>query len=226
MMFQETIEKNRLFRGIEGEELERMLICSKARYKKYGRGEAIFHQEEEARKIFVLLKGRTAIVRHLISGRKNILYEVDEGQVFGEQYFFGGNPIYKYGAQASTDIEVLEIPWEFFHCFCSEACGHHRQLVQNMLEILSMKEWIAVKKLNVVSATSLKERISTWLMDEADANDIVRLKMNREELADYLGVARPSLSRALMKMQSEGMIEVNKRFIRILDKEKIISFCN
>ncbi|MCI5503534.1 MAG: helix-turn-helix domain-containing protein [Eubacterium sp.] len=33
--------------------------------------------------------------------------------------------------------------------------------------------------------------------------------MDRQELADYLGVARPSLSRALMKMQTEGLIEVH-----------------
>lgn len=225
-MNREVIEKNRLFKGIGGESLERMLVCSKACLKTYHRGEIIFHQEETAQVIYVLLKGRVAIVKQLISGRKNILYEVNEGQVFGEHYFFGGNQVYKYGAQAGTDIDLLEIPWGFFYGFCSEACDHHRQLVQNMLEILSMKEWLTIKKLNIVSATSLKERISTWLMDEADENGIVYLKMNREELADYLGVARPSLSRALMRMQSEGMIEASRTRIRILDKEKIENFCN
>lgn len=39
--------------------------------------------------------------------------------------------------------------------------------------------------------------------------------MNRERMADYLGVARPSLSRELSNMQNEGLIVIEKRQIRI-----------
>ena len=121
---------------------------------------------------------------------------------------------------------MLEIPWQFLFCFCNEACKHHQQLVQNMLEILSMKEWMTIKKLNIVSTVSLTERISTWLLDEAETSNVVKLKLNREELADYLGVARPSLSRALMRMQKDGLIEAGKNQIKILDREKLENFSN
>ena len=98
--------------------------------------------------------------------------------------------------------------------------------MRNILGILATKEWLSVKKLNIVSASSLKERISIWLMDEADEDGMVHLKMNREELADYLGVARPSLSRALMRMQSEEMIDVGRNYMKIINYEKIENFCN
>lgn len=225
-MNREVVEKNKLFKGIESDSLNRMLVCSKAQYKKYERGETVFRQEMEAKVIYVLLSGRVAIVKHLLSGRKNMLYEVGSGDVFGEHYFFCGNRIYKYGAEAYTDVEVLEIPWQFLFGFCNEACKHHQQLVQNMLEILSMKEWLTIKKLNIVSTVSLTERIATWLLDEAEERDVVRLKLNREKLADYLGVARPSLSRALMRMQKEGMIEAGKNQIKIIDREKLENFSN
>lgn len=222
----DNVERNKLFKGIEKDSLNRMLVCSKAQYKKYKKGETVFHQEMEAKVIYALLSGRVAIVKHLISGRKNILYEVGPGDVFGEHYYFGDSRIYKYGAEAYTDIEVLEIPWQFLFCFCNEACKHHQQLVQNMLEILSMKEWMTIKKLNIVSTVSLTERISTWLLDEAETSNVVKLKLNREELADYLGVARPSLSRALMRMQKDGLIEAGKNQIKILDREKLENFSN
>ena len=222
----DNVERNKLFKGIEKDSLNRMLVCSKAQYKKYKKGETVFHQEMEAKVIYALLSGRVAIVKHLISGRKNILYEVGPRDVFGEHYFFGDSRIYKYGAEAYTDIEVLEIPWQFLFCFCNEACKHHQQLVQNMLEILSMKEWMTIKKLNIVSTVSLTERISTWLLDEAETSNVVKLKLNREELADYLGVARPSLSRALMRMQKDGLIEAGKNQIKILDREKLENFSN
>ncbi len=51
--------------------------------------------------------------------------------------------------------------------------------------------------------------------------DAVKLAMNREELADYLGTTRPSLSRELMKMQQEQLIETDKYTIKIIDRNAL-----
>ena len=45
--------------------------------------------------------------------------------------------------------------------------------------------------------------------------------MNREELADFVNTARPSLSRELMSMQTDGLIRVDKRTIQILDFDRL-----
>lgn len=49
----------------------------------------------------------------------------------------------------------------------------------------------------------------------------MKLTMNREELADYLGTTRPSLSRELMKMQQEHLIETEKNIIKIVDRDAL-----
>lgn len=217
----EVIEENQLFKKMSREDLLHIFKCSKTERQSYRRGEMIFRPGEQARYLYVLLKGRVTLSRYYVTGKKNTLYEVRADQIFGEHYIFGKEPVYKYCAKAMSDVELLKIPGAYFSGYCSEQCQCHRDLIHNMLEVLSEKEWMAIKKVNIVSSVSLKERISTWLLDEAEADDIVRLEMNREELADYLGVARPSLSRALMKMQNEGLIEVGKKSIRILQREEI-----
>ena len=45
--------------------------------------------------------------------------------------------------------------------------------------------------------------------------------MNREQLADYLNAERPSLSRELMRMQKEGLIETDRKLVIIRDLEKM-----
>jgi CRP-like cAMP-binding protein len=45
--------------------------------------------------------------------------------------------------------------------------------------------------------------------------------MTREALADYLNVARQSLSRELSAMQEEGLIEVSGKRSIILDQERL-----
>ena len=215
-----VVGNNRLFRGISETELKRMLECAKFNYKKYHKGDVIFRQDESVENYYVLLKGQVMIAKHLISGKKNILYIVRENQVFGEEQTF------QYEAWAVSDVELIEMPKTFFYSFCTNACKHHKQLIQNLLEMLSMKEGLAVKKINIISAASLKERISIWMLEEADDQGVVQVEMNREELSDYLGVARPSLSRTLMQMQSEGIIKVEKKQMQILDVKKIRTLCN
>lgn len=220
----EAIQENRIFKEMSREDLEHVFACSKTGKQTYHRGEMIFHQGENAVYLYVLLKGRVTIAKQYASGKRNTLYEVRENHIFGEYYIFGKERIYKYNAKAMNEVELLKIPGSYFSGYCSKQCRCHRNLIDNMLEVLSEKEWMAIKKVSIVSSVSLKERISIWLLDEAGEDDIVYLDMNREELADYLGVARPSLSRALMKMQSEGMIEVERNKIRVLDRKKIEKF--
>ena len=47
----------------------------------------------------------------------------------------------------------------------------------------------------------------------------VTLPMNRTALAAYLGVDRTALAREVTRMQEEGLISVNKRRVRLLDRE-------
>jgi CRP-like cAMP-binding protein len=45
--------------------------------------------------------------------------------------------------------------------------------------------------------------------------------MTQSDLADYFGVARPSIARVVSELESEGMIETRGRSLRILDREKL-----
>ena len=53
---------------------------------------------------------------------------------------------------------------------------------------------------------------------------MITLPMNREQLAGYLGVTRPSLSRELMKMQKESLIKIEGRTVTILQPEQLQQF--
>ncbi|MDD2979741.1 MAG: Crp/Fnr family transcriptional regulator [Hespellia sp.] len=223
---QEKVNTNELFQGIGADSLTRMLECSKSRISHYRSGEVIFHEEEVATKLFVLLEGAVHIVKNFASGRKKILLTLEEGEIFGENFFFGKETKYWYDAESYKEAYILEIPWRFFYCFCDSACAHHQQLVQNMLGILSMKQFAITKRLQIVSTSSLRERIAIWLIDEADGHGKVTMKMKRDALADMLGVARPSLSRELMKMQDDGLIRVEKKEICIINKEEMENLYN
>ncbi len=215
------LEQSKLFQTITKDELERILKCSKSVIKQYSAGTYIFEQEGIPSRLFLLLDGQVQICKDFTSGKRDVLYLVEDGNVFGEIFLFGDKKRYWYDAIAVTDVTVLEMPWDFFYHFCSNACNHHKQLTQNMLEILSEDNFKITRKLHIVSTSSLRERIAIWLIDSMDAKGNVQLQMNREQLADFLGVARPSLSRELMRMQKDGLIKVDRKRIEICDKDAL-----
>ena len=210
-----------LFKDIDEEETKKMLKCSKTRAGAYEDQSYIFRQGETPRQLFVLLDGAVMIAKDFASGKRDVLFIVEKGDVFGEMFLFSDAKSYWYDAIAQGNVRVLEIPWSFFYCFCSNACEHHRMITRNMLEIQSEKNFTMTRKLHLLSGTTLRERIALWLIDEAQDKNTVKLSMNREELADYIGTTRPSLSRELMKLQQEKLIEVEKSRIKILDRAEL-----
>ena len=218
-------ERIHLFRDISREEIEKMFRCSKTVERSFEDGSYVFRQGETPKNLFLILEGSVMISKDFASGKRDVLFVVGQGDVFGEMYLFADARTYWYDAIAQEKVKLLEIPWEFFYCFCSNACEHHRMITKNMLEIQSEKNFAMTRKLHLLSGTTLRERIALWLTEQADANSagthIVRLAMNREELADYLGTTRPSLSRELMKMQQEQLIETDRNTIKIVDRDAL-----
>ena len=113
------------------------------------------------------------------------------------------------------------MPREFFFRTCGEQCHYHAQLISNMLSILAQKAYYLNQKLQIMSCSTLRQKIIKVLLRHLSADGRVTLSMNREELADFLNTARPSLSRELMKMQEEGLIRIKRKEIVIVQLEEL-----
>lgn len=216
-----------LFKDIAEKEIEEMLLCAKAKEKEYLQDTYIFRQGEKPSKLFLIIEGRVMIAKDFASGKRDVLFMVEKGDVFGEMFLFAGMNGYWYDAIAQSSVKILEIPWEFFYSFCNKACSHHQLITRNMLEIQSEKNFMMTKKLHLLAGTTLRERIALWIMEQLqfEEREEIVLKMNREAMADYLGIARPSLSREMMKMQQEGIISVEKNKLRVLNINELENLC-
>ena len=218
------LENNELFSNMTRTNLENVLNCSQSRMRKYRAGQIIFSQEEKPNKFYAVISGRVALVKNIALGKKNILCELKEGSVFGEDFFLDREEEYWYDAEAVVNSEILEISLKFFTDMCEEKCVCCKQMMRNLLTIITKKEKIILKKIYINSSSSLFSKISIWLVNNADSKGVVKSGMGREQLANYFGVARPSLSRALMKMQEDGLIKVKKDIFYIVDNDKIREF--
>jgi len=60
------------------------------------------------------------------------------------------------------------------------------------------------------------------ILEEYKKQKNLKIKMpySRKEMAEQLGVPRPSLSRELLNMKSEGIIDCDRNYITILDMDR------
>ena len=218
----EKLATSPLFKGMSLNDIESCLKCSGSSIVNYEKEQHIFMIQDEPNKLFILVEGSINICRDSIDGKRNIITTINvPGDLFGEVFLFIEKNKYENYAVAATNAAVLKMPKEYLYNKCTKNCGFHTLLISNMLSILANKAFFLNQKLNIVSSQTLRQKICKLLLNNASPEGEVLMKMNREELADFLNVARPSLSRELMKMQEDGLIEINKKKILIKDKQKI-----
>jgi CRP-like cAMP-binding protein len=213
----EKIKDNVLFKGLSLEEIQICLDCSKARIKEYEKNQIIFSQMDPPKALYVLLKGSVSVCKDTPDGRRYIVTNIEEKDIFGEVYVFLEKADYSYYVIPNAKSSVLEIPKEYFFSTCEKTCTAHSHIIQNMLGILAQKAYFLNNKVQLLTSGSLRQKIAKYLLEKCSDKKYVKLSMNREQLSAYLNVTRPSLSRELINMQEDGFIEVDRDMIKILD---------
>lgn len=220
----EVIKKAPLFRDIASDELKAMLGCLKPVVKSYKRHEFITITGEPFSGIGLLLEGEASISKETQGGDRVVLSLIQPGDMFGEIIAFSGESMWPANVQALEECRALFIPREGIVSPCMKTCPWHRTLVQNLLMIVSDRALMLNKKLEYLTIRSMRGRICAFLLDQYKkrGTSTFTLDMNRNEMADFLNVSRPSMSRELGRMRDEGLIDFHLSTVRILNSTAMI----
>lgn len=217
------IAKARIFTGIKTEDIGHLVKCFECNILNYKKGEYIALVDEKFQGIGVVLSGEVAILKENYSGNRTILTVLEGGDTFGEVAAFTGDGVWPSSVQAQSESCVIFINPEKIINYCGNACSFHKIILGNLVTIIAEKAQLLHKKVGYLSVKSTRGRVSKYLIDKYKKTGKIMfsLGINREELADFLNITRPSLSRELCKMRDEGIIEFYKDTIKILQIEKL-----
>ena len=120
----------------------------------------------------------------------------------------------------SENANVLLIPLDRVMHSCTNTCVCHRQLVENMVHIIADKNRELIRKIEVISKRTIREKLLAYLSMQAQSQNAryFEIPLGRTELADYLCVDRSALTRELAKMRDDGLIDYDKNCFRILEQ--------
>ena len=207
-----------LFSGIKQEDMGAMLSCTGYHICDYGKEQVIALENEQIRHVGIVLAGAVDTVKEDVWGNKTLLVRAHKGELFGESFACSKDNQSLVTFMAPEDSRVLFIPFHRIMHTCTMACEFHHKLVENMVSIIAEKNRDLMKKVEVVSRKTLREKILAYLSHQSQraGERYFSIPLSRQELAEYLCADRTAVSRELAGMKAAGLIDYDKNMFRIL----------
>lgn len=206
-----------LFRDIEPANIPAMLGCLSYQVEQYAKGAFISLEGENLQNIGVILAGSVDMIKEDFWGNKTILMRMQTPSVFGETFICGTETIATVSFQAASDTTVLFLPFKRVMHTCTNACAFHHRLIENMVQLIADKNLALMRKTEVVTKKTLREKILAYLSQQAQiaGSEYFEIPLGRIELAEYLCADRSALTRELTAMKNEGILDYDRNMFRL-----------
>ncbi len=210
--------KSPLFDGISPEDRKTMLGCIGYHIGTFRKGDIVAFEEENIKHIGILLSGAVDMVKEDLWGNKTMLVRMRKDELFGETFACGEDNMSVVTFVVSEDAKILFMPFDRVMHSCTMACVFHHRLIENMVHIIANKNRDLMRKVEVVSKRTIRERLLAYLSIQAQIQEsrYFEIPLGRVELAEYLCVDRSALTRELAKMKDDGLVDYDKNCFRIL----------
>ena len=214
----DILMENPLFGGISREELASMLGCLNARATQVKKGAPVFLEGDPAGFIGVVLSGAVRIVRDDYYGQRSFIAQAEPGDIFAEAYACAPVDTMPISGYAAEDSQVLLLSARKMLTICTIACGFHNRLVKNLLAVMAEKNLRLSRKIQFMAQKTTREKLMAYLLDQAKqhGSNEFTIPLDRQALADYLGVERSAMSAEIGRLARDGVIACERRHFRLL----------
>lgn len=186
--------------------------------KRFRKGEMVAQSGEECRHLMIVVEGSVKGEMTDASGRVIKIEDVGVPRPIAFSFIFGQHNVFPVNVTANEDSAILLIPRPDLIVLLQS----DKQVLQNVLDAISSRAQFLSQKIKMLSLKSIRGKIAQMLLElSKEQGDCVQLPSSQAELADYFGVARPSLARTLGELAEEGIIRVDRRSVTILDRRKL-----
>lgn len=200
--------------NIPVEEQEAFIKGLNCKQKTYKKGDQIVNQGDICRYLYLLTKGSVKAEMIAEDGTLLTIEIIKAPHPLAPAFLFAENNRFPVGITALEETELLLIPKESVMKLLSS----NEKFLSNYLSFNAGKTQFLSNKLQILSVKTIKGKLAQYLLEHIKPGDMnIILDKNQTELAEFFGVARPSLSRTVSEMTTEGLITIEKKQVTIRD---------
>ncbi len=205
-----------LFRGLGRDSLQR--FAEVTREKRYPKGSVIVFADDPGDSLYLVRAGRVKVVLLGDDGREVILGVLGVGEHFGELSLIDDQPRSAH-VIALEDSVLLVLRREEFRRRVEASPA----VAWALLAELSRRLRVADRKIGGLVLLDVPGRIARVLLEHApdEESNLVQRRMTHQTIAQMIGASRETVSRTMRDFQDANWIEVEKRVIKITDRQAL-----
>ncbi|HZJ78641.1 MAG TPA: Crp/Fnr family transcriptional regulator [Clostridia bacterium] len=199
-------------------EEEKRILCENMTMMKFKKGENIHNANENCLGVILIKKGHLRTYMMSEDGRDITLFRLFEDDVCVLSASCIIDTItFDIFIDAEEDSELLLIKSDIF-----EKLAEKNIYIKNFQhEITSTRFSDVMWTMQQILFMSFDRRLAIFLMDEIAKNGKDEIKLTHEQIARYMGSAREVVTRMLKYFVGEGIVELSRGGVKIIDKNKL-----
>ncbi len=218
------LKRTTLFAGLNEHELK--ALAARAVERKLARGETLFIAGEEATGLYVIESGSVRAYRIGPDGREQIIHVERAPATFAEVPVFDDGK-YPSNVAAEEPSIVLFITKNDVKRLCME----HPTIALAALKVLAGRLRICAELVETLSLREVGQRLARLLLEESVKNGTrsgnsitTQLSITNTQMAARVGSVREVVSRALTRLQNDGLIRIEDRKLTIPDLKRLADY--
>jgi CRP/FNR family cyclic AMP-dependent transcriptional regulator len=183
----------------------------------YPEGAVLFLENQEPRGVFVVCEGEIKLTVSSSEGRTLILNIAKPGEILGLMSVVSGKP-YEVTAETIHPSQIAYIRREDFLRFMTQ----YPEIYEAATKQLSSDYLKLCEQLRTVGlASSAPEKLARLLLEwSADAEETqlgtrIHLKLTHEEIAEFIGSSRETVTRTLSDFKNKHLVKLNGAILTI-----------
>ncbi|MFZ2360073.1 MAG: Crp/Fnr family transcriptional regulator [Anaerolineae bacterium] len=198
----------------EIEELERLITISSVK-----RGKVFYRPEETGEVLFILKSGHVQLYRISPEGKKLVIASLGAGTLFGEMPLLG-QQLHNTFAEAAEDCVIFVMSRkDLERLFLNKP-----QVALRVLDITGRRLRDVEGRLQTMAFKGIPARLASLLLLLAEENDSLEVVgLTHQDLAETVGTYRETATQVLNDLKAQGLIEIGRKRITILDAEGLLA---
>lgn len=184
----------------------------------YDKGTRIHSGENDCIGVILIKKGELRIYILSDEGKEITLYRLHDGEICVlSASCILDNITFDVHVDAEVDSEVLLIDSALYQQLCRQNIFAENFTDKLVIDSFSDVMWA----MEQILFMSFDKRLAIFLSDETSRNQTDTVELTHEQIAKYIGSAREVVSRMLKYFVQEGIVELSRKGVRVIDKKKL-----
>lgn len=210
------LSKASFFKDLTEKEIEEILSVVPHRIRKFRSGSQVSQSGELVNSLMIVISGVVKGEMVDYAGRVIKIEEITAPGAIASAFIFGKRNRFPVNVIAVSDTEILSIDKSQFLNLMMK----NDKVLVNFLDMISNRSQFLSEKIKFLNFKTIKGKLAQYILQlSAGKKEPFRFDKTQNDLADFFGVARPSVSRSLGDMEENGYIEVKGKRIKILNRK-------